>query len=283
MGARVNRFASGDRVMALVGGGAQAELAVVDEAHALGARRPGLAGGRRLHGGVRDRLRRALRAGGPHARRPRAGDGRGRRRRHGGGAAGGVAGAASSRRCATALSTRPWPRWARPRSSIPPSAAHGPYDVVLELVGAASLPSVLAALASATVVVIGVGSGAMVEVDLMLLMGPAPSPPRRCGRGQRREGRPRRDARRAGLPALAGGRLRVPVAARSRCRTRPPPTSASPRAARSARSSSRERGGGGGCIARGGGLAAATDSPRGGRGSPRPRPGTLRCDPEEVL
>lgn len=36
VGARVTRFAVGDRVMALVGGGAQAELAVVDEAHALG-------------------------------------------------------------------------------------------------------------------------------------------------------------------------------------------------------------------------------------------------------
>ena len=35
VGARVTRFAAGDRVMALVGGGAQAELAVVDEAHAL--------------------------------------------------------------------------------------------------------------------------------------------------------------------------------------------------------------------------------------------------------
>ena len=35
VGARVTRFAVGDRVMALVGGGAQAELAVVDEAHAL--------------------------------------------------------------------------------------------------------------------------------------------------------------------------------------------------------------------------------------------------------
>ena len=36
VGARVTRFAVGDRVMALVGGGAQAELAMVDEAHALG-------------------------------------------------------------------------------------------------------------------------------------------------------------------------------------------------------------------------------------------------------
>lgn len=34
-GPRVTRFAPGDRVMALVGGGAQATLATVDEAHAL--------------------------------------------------------------------------------------------------------------------------------------------------------------------------------------------------------------------------------------------------------
>ena len=34
-GRRVTRFAAGDRVMALVGGGGQAELALVDEAHAL--------------------------------------------------------------------------------------------------------------------------------------------------------------------------------------------------------------------------------------------------------
>ena len=35
VGPRVTRFAVGDRVMALVGGGGQAELAMVDEAHAL--------------------------------------------------------------------------------------------------------------------------------------------------------------------------------------------------------------------------------------------------------
>ena len=35
VGPRVTRFAVGDRVMALVGGGGQAELATVDEAHAL--------------------------------------------------------------------------------------------------------------------------------------------------------------------------------------------------------------------------------------------------------
>ena len=48
---------------------------------------------------------------------------------------------------------------------------HGPYDVVLELVGAASLPAALQALAmTGRMVVIGVGGGARVELDLQLLM-----------------------------------------------------------------------------------------------------------------
>ncbi len=51
--------------------------------------------------------------------------------------------------------------------------SHGPYDVVLELVGAASLDSgVLSSLATeARVVVIGVGGGSRVELDLLGLMG----------------------------------------------------------------------------------------------------------------
>ena len=95
-------------------------------------------------------------------------------------------------------------------------ADRGPYDVVLELVGAASLPSALAALAvRGRVVVIGVGSGALVEVDLMELM-------RRRGRIAASNLRSRSSGEKAVLiatlgsllvPALAGGRLRVPVAA----------------------------------------------------------------------
>ena len=51
-------------------------------------------------------------------------------------------------------------------------ARHGPYDVVLELVGAATLPAVLRALATgARVSVIGVGSGGRIELDLFSLMG----------------------------------------------------------------------------------------------------------------
>ena len=69
VGVRVTRFAAGDRVMALVGGGAQAELAVVYEAHALpvpaGLSWPEAGGFMEV---VRDRVRRPLRTGGPHAR-----------------------------------------------------------------------------------------------------------------------------------------------------------------------------------------------------------------------
>ena len=50
-------------------------------------------------------------------------------------------------------------------------AAHGPYDVVLELVGAPSLAATLPSLATgARVVVIGVGAGATFELDLRRLM-----------------------------------------------------------------------------------------------------------------
>ena len=95
-------------------------------------------------------------------------------------------------------------------------AASGPYDVVLELVGAASLPSALGALASgARVVVIGVGSGSVVEIDLKTLMGS------RAGiRASTLRARPSGEKavliRQLGdlvVPALAEGRLRVPVAA----------------------------------------------------------------------
>jgi NADPH:quinone reductase-like Zn-dependent oxidoreductase len=95
-------------------------------------------------------------------------------------------------------------------------AEHGPYDVVLELVGAASLPSALEALATrGRVVVIGVGSGAVVEVDFMALMG-------RRARISASSLRARPGGEKAVLiatlgaqvvPAFADRRLRVPLAA----------------------------------------------------------------------
>ena len=109
--------------------------------------------------------------------------------------------------------------------------AHGPFDVVLELVGAPNLPRDLEALADrGRICVIGVGAGAKVELNLLALMG------KRArihgsvlrvalARGQGR----RRAARRA--RGAAGLRLGRPQRARSRRRSRstrsPTPTPAS--------------------------------------------------------
>ena len=51
-------------------------------------------------------------------------------------------------------------------------AEHGPYDVVLELVGAPSMPENLTSLATGgRIVVIGVSGGVMCELNLLALMG----------------------------------------------------------------------------------------------------------------
>ena len=218
VGARVTRFASGDRVMALVGGGAQAELAVVDEAHALpvpaGLSWPEAGGFMEAYATAYDAL--CGQAGLTLGDRVLVT-----------GAAGGVgtaavqlAAAAGARVVASVRDRAQHAAVAALGAAevVEPGdvAAHGPYDVVLELVGAASLPSVLESLATgARVVVIGVGSGAVVEVDLSVLMR---ARARICASTLR--------ARPSGekavlvatlgaqvLPALAEGRLRVPVAA----------------------------------------------------------------------
>jgi NADPH:quinone reductase-like Zn-dependent oxidoreductase len=93
---------------------------------------------------------------------------------------------------------------------------HGPFDVVLELVGAVNLPANLAALATGgRIVVIGVGAGFRAEVDLLALMGTR-------GRIHGSTLRPRpledkalaaRRVERHVLPLLADGRVTVPLAA----------------------------------------------------------------------
>jgi NADPH2:quinone reductase len=92
---------------------------------------------------------------------------------------------------------------------------HGPFDVILELVGAPNLPADLDALATCgRIVVIGVGAGFKGEVNLLKLMGK---------RGTIRAStlRPRpleekamtaRAVERELLPALTEGRLTVPIA-----------------------------------------------------------------------
>jgi NADPH:quinone reductase-like Zn-dependent oxidoreductase len=91
---------------------------------------------------------------------------------------------------------------------------HGPYDVVLELVGAPSLTGVLPHLATgARVVVIGVGGGAQMELSLYSLMAARA----RIG-GSTLRARSRREKANVAaavaahvVPGLAAGRIRVPV------------------------------------------------------------------------
>ena len=91
---------------------------------------------------------------------------------------------------------------------------HGPYDAVLELVGAASLPSALSALAiGGRVAVIGIGSGTRVELDLRHMMA---TRARISGSMLRSRDRTAKAAvidgvRRHVLPHLAAGALVVPI------------------------------------------------------------------------
>ena len=108
-------------------------------------------------------------------------------------------------------------RGPRGGQAIDPSevAEHGPYDVVLELVGASSLAGgLLGALAlEARVVVIGVGGGARLELDLLSLMNARASI---AGATLRSRSRQEKAAvalgvRRDLLVLLASGSLRVPI------------------------------------------------------------------------
>jgi NADPH:quinone reductase-like Zn-dependent oxidoreductase len=93
-------------------------------------------------------------------------------------------------------------------------AQHGPYDVVLELVGAASLPGAIAALGTGgRVAVIGVGSGAKVELNLLQLMGARARISGSTLRARDRHGKGAVVSAVGAhvLPLLAAGRLTVPV------------------------------------------------------------------------
>ncbi len=216
VGRSVTLFSPGDRVMAVVGGGAQATLAFVDEAHALA---------------VPDSLPWAEAGGFPEAFSTaydalfsQAGLKMGERVLVSGAAGGvGTAGvqlAAEAGAIVTATVRNP-----DHRDAVGALGAHaviapgdegdvGPYDVVLELVGQASLTNVLPHLATwSRVVVIGVGSGGRMEIDLMQLM----TKRARIG-GSTLRARSRREKADVVaavtahvLPALAAGRLTVPV------------------------------------------------------------------------
>jgi len=216
-GPGAGRFREGDRVMAVVGGGAQAELAVVHERAAMPVPRgldwPQAGGLPEVFVTAHDALFSQARL--------RPGE---RLLVHG--AAGGVGTAAVQLgRAAGARVTGTVRREElRPEverlgaTAIAPEGfeEQGPFDVVLELVGAPNLGANISALATGgRVVVIGVGAGAKAEINLVALMGK-----RATLRGSTLRARPLEEKALAMrlvehevLPLFDDGELEVPVAA----------------------------------------------------------------------
>lgn len=217
VGPGVSRFGPGDRVMAVVGGGAQAERAVVHEREAM----PVPAGVEWAAAGAfpevfttaHDALftQAGLRAG-EHLLV------------HGG--AGGVGTAAVQMAVAAGATVTATVRNADLRAAVGEMGARavapddyedaGPYDVVLELVGAANLAGNLRSLRTGgRITVIGVGgSGPKAEIDLSMVMGK-----RARIHGSTLRARPLEEkavaARRVEaelLPLLSDGRLSPPLA-----------------------------------------------------------------------
>jgi putative PIG3 family NAD(P)H quinone oxidoreductase len=211
------RFEEGDRVMAIVAGGGQAELAIVHERGAMP---------------VPEELDWTAAGGVPEvfttahdALFTQAGLTVGERLLvHG--AAGGVGMAALQLATMAGARVTATVRDATAREQVSALGVlalepegfeeHGPFDVILELVGAPNLPGDLQALAeNGRICVIGVGAGAKVELNLQLLM-------QRRGRIHGSVLRARsledkaiaaRAVERAVLPGFASGDLSVPVAA----------------------------------------------------------------------
>lgn len=217
-GARVRRFEAGDRVMGIVPGAGQAEVVVTPADLAIPVPDELDLG---VAGGVPEALVTAH-----DALFTQAALGPGDRVLVTG-AAGGVgsmavqlAAAAGATVVASVRGTRRHDRLRELGADevvVPEDqAAAGPWDVVLELVGAPSLATVTRSLATgARVVVIGVGAGRRLELDLMALMGA-----RASLRGSTLRARPLADrvvasrfAGRLFQRLHADGRITVPVAA----------------------------------------------------------------------
>jgi NADPH2:quinone reductase len=216
-GPGAERFEVGDRVMGIVGGGGQAELALVHERVLMPVPDaidwPAAGGTPEVFTTAQDAI--FTQAG------LRLGE---RLLVHGG--AGGVGTAAIQLGRAAGARVTATVRNADLRSDVAALGAeviapegfgeHGPFDVVLELVGAPNLADNLGALATeGRIVVIGMGAGAKGELNLGALMGV-----RARVQGSMLRARPleekaltARAMERSVLPLLESGAVRVPVAA----------------------------------------------------------------------
>jgi NADPH2:quinone reductase len=173
LGPGASRFADGDRVMAVVAGGGQAERAIVHERALMGVPEalgwPQAGGFSEVFTTAQDALftQAQLKPG---------------ERLLVHGAAGGVGTAAVQLGRATGADVTATVRNEGLRPGVEELGAHvvapdgfeeqGQFDVVLELVGAPNLAANLGSLASGgRIVVIGVGGGAKAELNLLALMG----------------------------------------------------------------------------------------------------------------
>jgi len=173
LGPGAERFALGDRVMAIVGGGAQAELCVVHERQLMpvpqGLDWPAAGGLPEVFATAHDAIftQGELRPGE-------------RLLVHGG--AGGVGTAAIQLARAAGASVTATVRNEAVHAQVEKLGAnvivpegfaeHGPFDVILELVGGPNMPENLNALSTGgRIAVIGVSAGAKSELNLLALMG----------------------------------------------------------------------------------------------------------------
>jgi NADPH:quinone reductase len=217
LGPGATRFEPGEPIMAVLGGGGQAELALVHERAAMPVPEalewPAAGGAPEVFATAHDALctQAELRPGE-------------RLLVHGG--AGGVGTAAVQLGRAAGASVVATVRREDLRSEVEALGAtavapdafeeHGPFDVILELVGAPNMPANLSALATGgRIAVIGVGAGAKADLNLLALMGK-----RARIHGSTLRPRPleekalvMRAMEREVLPLFERGVLRVPVAA----------------------------------------------------------------------
>jgi NADPH2:quinone reductase len=217
LGPGATRFAEGDRVMAIVGGGGQAELAAVHERQLMPVPAnldwPAAGGTPEVFTTAYDAIfsQGALTSG---------------ERLLVHGAAGGVGTAAVQLGAATGARVTATVRNADLRDGVAELGAdavldpegfeeHGPFDVVLELVGAPNLPGDLKALETGgRIVVIGVGAGFKAELNLLALMGKRAriSASTLRARPLEEKAATARAMERHVLPLLERGTVRVPVA-----------------------------------------------------------------------